>query len=104
MNVRVSGQQVETKKQTKYLWVLLDEHLTFKGHIVSIKLKPGVNIWFQKRGGTSYSIRKTTGDLGGQSKSSNEVWGKPPESFTIWAFTSTRIANTYVIISADFAL
>ena len=37
MNFRLSGRKIKTKKQTKYLGIVIDEHLSFKTHIKSFK-------------------------------------------------------------------
>ena len=39
MNLRLSGQKIRQKTCTKYLGVLLDEHLLFKDHINALKQK-----------------------------------------------------------------
>ena len=39
MNFRLSGQKVRQKSCTKYLGVLIDEHLLFKDHIKFLKQK-----------------------------------------------------------------
>ena len=39
MNFRLSGQRIRQKTCTKYLGVLLDEHLLFKAHINTLKQK-----------------------------------------------------------------
>ena len=39
MNFRLSGQNIIQKACTKYLGVLLDEHLLFKDHINTLKQK-----------------------------------------------------------------
>ena len=59
---------------------------------------------FQKRGGASNFGCKTAGGLGGAISPPSRVQGEAPEAFAILAFTSTRIAITYVIISSDFVL
>ena len=33
MNFRISGQKINMISQTKYLGLILDEHLTFKYHL-----------------------------------------------------------------------
>ena len=38
MNLRISGQKVNMK-ETKYLGTIMNEHLTFKNHIDTVKLK-----------------------------------------------------------------
>ena len=38
MNFRFSGQKVNMK-EAKYLWMIMDEHLTFKNHMDTVKLK-----------------------------------------------------------------
>ena len=38
MNFRISGQKVNMK-EAKYLGMIMDEHLTFKNHIDTVKLK-----------------------------------------------------------------
>ena len=38
MNLRISGQKVNMK-ETKYLGMIMNEHLTFKNHIDTVKLK-----------------------------------------------------------------
>ena len=59
----------------------------------------GADTGFRKRRGASKFDRKTTGrDSRGAVSPPSGVWGKAPEAFAIQAFTSTRIANTYVII------
>ena len=39
MNFRNSGQKVNIMKETKYLGMIMDEHLTFKNHMDTVKLK-----------------------------------------------------------------
>ena len=39
MNFRLSGQKIDYVSDTKYLGVLLDEHLTFQPHLQSLKEK-----------------------------------------------------------------
>ena len=39
MNFRLSGQKIRQKACTKYLGVLLDEHLLFKDHVNILKQK-----------------------------------------------------------------
>ena len=39
MNFRISGQKTNIVKETKYLGFKLDQHLTFKQHMHTIKLK-----------------------------------------------------------------
>ena len=39
MNFRISGQKIKITSKTKYLGILLDEHLTFKPHIENLKRK-----------------------------------------------------------------
>ena len=39
MNFRISGQKINMISQTKYLGLILDEHLTFKYHLQNLKLK-----------------------------------------------------------------
>ena len=39
LNFRISGQEIKTKTQTKYLEVILDEHLNFKKQIETVKEK-----------------------------------------------------------------
>ena len=39
MNFRLNGQKIRQKTCTKYLGVLLDEHLLFKDHINTLKQK-----------------------------------------------------------------
>ena len=39
LNLRISGQKIRTKTQTKYLGVILDEHLNFKKQIETVKQK-----------------------------------------------------------------
>ena len=39
MNFRVSGQKINIAKEAKYLGLKLDQHLTFKQHMHTIKLK-----------------------------------------------------------------
>ena len=38
MNFRISGQKINMK-ETKYLGMIMDEHLTFKNHMDTVKLK-----------------------------------------------------------------
>ena len=33
MNLRISGQKINIMKETKYLGMIMDEHLTFKNHM-----------------------------------------------------------------------
>ena len=70
-----------------------------------ILLRSGADTGFWKRGGTSKCGHKTAGggSRGAVSPPSG-VRGKAPEAFATQAFTSTRIANTSVIIASDFAL
>ena len=39
MNFRISGQKINITKETKYLGMVMDEHLTFKNHMDTMKLK-----------------------------------------------------------------
>ena len=39
MNFRISGQKINIMKETKYLGMIMDEHLTFKIHMGTMKLK-----------------------------------------------------------------
>ena len=39
MNFRISGQKIKIMKETKYLGMVMDEHLTFKNHMDTGKLK-----------------------------------------------------------------
>ena len=39
LNFRVSGQQIEPKKQVKYLGVILDEHLNWETHLSTLRSK-----------------------------------------------------------------
>ena len=39
LNFQISGQEIKTKTQTKYLGVILDEHLNFKKQIETVKEK-----------------------------------------------------------------
>ena len=39
MNFRISGQKINIMKETKYLGMIMDEHLTFKNHMDTVKLK-----------------------------------------------------------------
>ena len=39
MNFRISGQKINIMKETKYLGMIMDEHLTFKNHKDTEKLK-----------------------------------------------------------------
>ena len=39
MNFRISGQKINIICKTKYLGLILDEHLTFKYHLENLKLK-----------------------------------------------------------------
>ena len=39
MNFRISGQKINMISQTKYLGLILDEHLTFKYHLQNLKVK-----------------------------------------------------------------
>ena len=39
MNFRISGQKINLISQIKYLWLILNEHLTFKYHLQNLKLK-----------------------------------------------------------------
>ena len=59
---------------------------------------------FEKEGALVILVTKQLGDSRGAVSPPSGDWGKAPEAFAIRAFTSTRIANTYVIISSDFAL
>ena len=38
MNFRISGQKIKIMKETKYLGMVMDEHLTFKNHMDTVKL------------------------------------------------------------------
>ena len=66
-------------------------------------MSSGANTEFRKRGDTSNSGCKISGGLGGAVIPPSGVWGQVSEAFAIWVFTSTRKANTYVIIPSDFA-
>ena len=39
INFQISGQKIKIVKETKYLGMIMDEHLTFKSHVVTVKLK-----------------------------------------------------------------
>ena len=39
MNFRISGQKINIMKETRYLGMIIDEHVTFKNHIDTVKLK-----------------------------------------------------------------
>ena len=39
MNFRISGQKINIMKETKYLGMIMDEHLNFKNHMDTVKLK-----------------------------------------------------------------
>ena len=39
MNFRISGQKINIMKETKYFGIIMDEHLTFKNHMDTVKLK-----------------------------------------------------------------
>ena len=39
MNFRISGQKIHIMKETKYLGMVIDEHLTFKNDVDTVKLK-----------------------------------------------------------------
>ena len=39
MNFQISGQKANIMKETKYLGVIMDEHLTFKNRMDTVKLK-----------------------------------------------------------------
>ena len=39
MKLRISGQKINIMKETKYLGMIMDEHLTFKNHMDTVKLK-----------------------------------------------------------------
>ena len=39
MNFQISEQKVNIMKETKYLGMTMDEHLTFKNHMDIVKLK-----------------------------------------------------------------
>ena len=39
LNFRLSGQKIEPKHHTKYLGVILDEHLSFNEHMNTLKQK-----------------------------------------------------------------
>ena len=39
MNFRISGQKINITCETKYLGLILDEHLTFKYHLENLKLR-----------------------------------------------------------------
>ena len=49
-------------------------------------------------------VEKVLGVLEFALRPPNWVWGKTPEAFDIWAFTSTRIANPYVMIPSGIDL
>ena len=39
MNFRIIGQKINTMKESKYLGIKMDEHLTFRNHLDIVKLK-----------------------------------------------------------------
>ena len=39
MNFRINGQKINIMKETKYLGMKMDERLTFKNHMDTVKLK-----------------------------------------------------------------
>ena len=39
MNIQISGQKIKIMKETKYLGIIMDEHLTFKNYMDTVKLK-----------------------------------------------------------------
>ena len=39
MNFQISGQKVNIMKETNYLGMIMEEHLTFKNHMDTVKLK-----------------------------------------------------------------
>ena len=39
MNFRISGQKINIAKEAKYLGLKLGQHMTFKQHMLTIKLK-----------------------------------------------------------------
>ena len=39
MNFQINGQKIYIMKETKYLGMIMDEHLTFKNHMDTVKLK-----------------------------------------------------------------
>ena len=39
MNFQISGQKINIMKETKYLGMVMDKHLTFKNHVGTAKLK-----------------------------------------------------------------
>lgn len=39
MNSQISGQKTSIMKETEYLGMLMDAHLTFKNHMDTVKLK-----------------------------------------------------------------
>ena len=51
---------------------------------------------FENEGALAILVAKQLGVLGRACPPSG-VWSEAPEAFTIWVFTSTRTANTYVI-------
>ena len=67
-------------------------------------MEPGVGTDFQKEGALVILVAKQLGDSRGVVSPPNWVWGKALEALAIQAFTSTRIANTYVIIPSDPAV
>ena len=49
MNFRISGQKIKMLSKTKYLGLFLDENLSFKYHLDTIKLKLNkANYWLSK--------------------------------------------------------
>ena len=60
--------------------------------------------YFEKEGALVILVAKQLGGFKRTVSPQSGVWGKAPEAFAIQAFTSTRIANIYVIIPSDFAL
>ena len=66
----------------------------------------------KSRTDTSFGKRGGASDSGGRIAAGHGVlyalkvgfWFEAPDTFTILAFTSRRIANTYAIIPPDFAL
>ena len=39
MNFQISGQKVNIMKETNYLGMIMEEHLTFKNHMDTVKLQ-----------------------------------------------------------------
>ena len=39
INFRITGQKINIMKERKYLGIIMDEHLTFKNHMDTVKLK-----------------------------------------------------------------